>query len=72
MRERPFLVNNEAICTPDERELLETDGSYPSGHSALAGAGRLFCRSSRQIMQKRFWRGGAPMPKAAWSVMCIG
>ena len=35
MRERPFLVNNEAICTPDERELLETDGSYPSGHSAI-------------------------------------
>ena len=35
MRERPFLVNNEAICTPDDRQLLETDGSYPSGHSAI-------------------------------------
>ena len=34
-RARPFLVNGEAICTPDERELLETDGSYPSGHSAI-------------------------------------
>jgi acid phosphatase (class A) len=34
-RPRPFLINGEAICTPDERELLETDGSYPSGHSAI-------------------------------------
>ena len=34
-RPRPFLVNDEAICTPDERELLGTDGSYPSGHSAI-------------------------------------
>ena len=32
---RPFLINREAICTPDERELLETDGFYPSGHSAI-------------------------------------
>lgn len=32
---RPFLVNGEAICTPDERELLETDGSYPSCHYAI-------------------------------------
>jgi acid phosphatase (class A) len=34
-RPRPFLINGEAICTPDDRELLETDGSYPSGHSAI-------------------------------------
>ena len=30
-----ILVNGEAISTPDERELLETDGSYPSGHYAI-------------------------------------
>jgi acid phosphatase (class A) len=34
-RLRPFLINGDAICTPDDRELLETDGSYPSGHSAI-------------------------------------
>ena len=34
-RPRPFLINGDAICTPDDRELLETDGSYPSGHSAI-------------------------------------
>ena len=34
-RQRPFLINGAEICTPDDREMLETDGSYPSGHSAI-------------------------------------
>lgn len=34
-RPRPFLINGEAICTPEDEELLKTDGSYPSGHSAI-------------------------------------
>jgi len=34
-RARPFVVNGETICPPDEREMLETDGSFPSGHSAI-------------------------------------
>jgi len=34
-RLRPFLINKRAICTPDDRALLEGDGSYPSGHSAI-------------------------------------
>ena len=34
-RLRPFLINGENICTPGELELLKTDGSYPSGHSAI-------------------------------------
>ena len=34
-RPRPFMINGEAICTPKDEELLRTDGSYPSGHSAI-------------------------------------
>ena len=34
-RQRPFLINGAEICTPDDLEMLETDGSYPSGHSAI-------------------------------------
>ncbi len=34
-RARPFMVNGEAICTPDKEENLRTDGSYPSGHTAI-------------------------------------
>ena len=34
-RARPFLVNEQPICTPSEQEMLVDDGSYPSGHSAV-------------------------------------
>ena len=34
-RERPFMVNGEPTCTPDEDEMLRKDGSYPSGHTAV-------------------------------------
>ena len=37
-RARPFMVNNTAICTPDDKELLRKDGSYPSGHTAIGWA----------------------------------
>ena len=34
-RPRPFLVNEAPICSPEDQEALTTDGSYPSGHSAI-------------------------------------
>jgi acid phosphatase (class A) len=37
-RQRPFVVNGEPICTPGEAEFLRTNGSYPSGHTAIGWA----------------------------------
>lgn len=37
-RKRPFMKNHGPICTPDEKELLKKDGSYPSGHTAIGWA----------------------------------
>jgi acid phosphatase (class A) len=37
-RTRPFMVNGEPTCTPEEEEHLRKDGSYPSGHTALGWA----------------------------------
>lgn len=34
-RPRPFMQNNQPICTPDAAEGLRKDGSYPSGHSTI-------------------------------------
>lgn len=34
-RERPFMVNGEPTCTPDDEEELRHDGSYPSGHTSI-------------------------------------
>ena len=37
-RARPFMLNGEPICTPEDREALTKDGSYPSGHTAIGWA----------------------------------
>lgn len=34
-RVRPFVAHGNASCTPADEKMLRTDGSYPSGHSAL-------------------------------------
>jgi acid phosphatase (class A) len=37
-RPRPFVVNKEASCTPEEEEILMNNGSYFSGHTAFGWA----------------------------------
>jgi len=37
-RARPFTVNNQPICTPEDEKGLRNDGSYPSGHTAAGWA----------------------------------
>lgn len=34
-RPRPFMVNHQPTCTPQDEKGLIRDGSYPSGHSAI-------------------------------------
>ena len=37
-RQRPFVVNGDPTCTPDEQAGLARNGSYPSGHAAIGWA----------------------------------
>lgn len=37
-RKRPFMVNGQPTCTPQEEAKLVKDGSYPSGHNAVGWA----------------------------------
>ena len=37
-RERPFVAEKQATCTPAEEAMLSKDGSYPSGHASLGWA----------------------------------
>jgi acid phosphatase (class A) len=37
-RQRPFVLNKEPICAPENKAWLEKDGSYPSGHTAIGWA----------------------------------
>lgn len=34
-RTRPFVHYNESTCTPDDEQMLRSDGSYPSGHTSI-------------------------------------
>ena len=37
-RVRPFMVNNQPTCSPDEEKSLRKNGSYPSGHTTIGWA----------------------------------
>ncbi|WP_182656567.1 acid phosphatase [Stenotrophomonas lacuserhaii] len=37
-RPRPFMVNGEATCTPEDEAGLRGNGSYPSGHTSIGWA----------------------------------
>ena len=37
-RARPFMVNGEPTCTPEDEEGLRKNGSYPSGHTSIGWA----------------------------------
>jgi acid phosphatase (class A) len=34
-RPRPFMLNNQPTCTPDDEAGLRKNGSYPSGHTSI-------------------------------------
>lgn len=38
MRVRPFAFYNEMTCNPEQQQELSTNGSYPSGHTAIGWA----------------------------------
>ena len=37
-RPRPFVANDQELCTPEGRDGLAGNGSYPSGHTAIGWA----------------------------------
>ena len=46
-RTRPFVAHEGPTCTPGDEAMLRTDGSYPSGHSALGWGWALVTRRGR-------------------------
>lgn len=57
-RKRPFMMNDAPICTPEEEEGLRSDGSYPSGHTAIGWAWALILAEVfPEQADDIFWRG---------------
>ena len=59
-RTRPFVVHNEATCSPQEEDELRKDGSYPSGHTAVGWTHALvLAQADPQNANALFARGRA-------------
>ncbi len=59
-RPRPFVVNGEPTCTPDEEEALRSNGAYPSGHSAIGwGWGLILAELAPERANELLGRGRA-------------
>jgi len=57
-RERPFVAEKQATCTPAEEAMLSKDGSYPSGHTAIGWAWALvLVQAAPQRMDAVLQRG---------------
>lgn len=62
MRIRPFVMNNQPMCTPKSKDFLSTNGSYPSGHTSNAWTMALILAeispNRKDEILKRGWEQG--------------
>jgi acid phosphatase (class A) len=63
-RRRPFLINGQPICTPDEQEDLTTDWSYPSGHTSVGWAWALILSEIAPNQQDQILQRGREFGKS--------
>jgi acid phosphatase (class A) len=61
-RIRPFVLNGKPTCTPGDEQALRSNGSYPSGHTALGWAWALVLvqvsPDRQDALLKRGWAFG--------------
>ncbi len=59
-RPRPFVGNGMPLCTPNYENVLRSDGSYPSGHSAIGyGWGMILAEIVPKRRSKLLARGAS-------------
>ncbi|MBQ7420691.1 MAG: phosphatase PAP2 family protein [Prevotella sp.] len=61
MRVRPFAYYNEMTCNPEQQEELSTNGSYPSGHTAIGWATALVLAEINVDRQNEILKRGYEM-----------
>lgn len=61
MRVRPFSFFNEMTCNPEQQEELSTNGSYPSGHTAIGWATALVLAEINPDRQNEILKRGFEM-----------
>lgn len=60
-RMRPFVFYNEQTCIPEHQEELSTNGSYPSGHTAIGWATALVLAEINVDRQNEILKRGYEM-----------
>lgn len=61
MRKRPFAFYNEQTCNPEQQQELSTNGSYPSGHTAIGWATALVLAEINTDRQNEILKRGYEM-----------
>lgn len=61
MRVRPFSFFNEMTCNPEQQKELSTNGSYPSGHTAIGWATALVLSEINPNRQNEILKRGFEM-----------
>lgn len=61
MRKRPFSFYNEMTCNPEQQQELSTNGSYPSGHTAIGWATALVLSEINVDRQNEILKRGYEM-----------
>lgn len=61
MRIRPFAFFKEGTCRPDDEKTLSTNGSYPSGHTAIGWATALVLTEINPARQSEIMERGYEM-----------
>ena len=61
MRVRPFAFYHETTCNPEQQQELPTNGSYPSGHTAIGWATALILSEINVDRQNEILKRGYEM-----------
>lgn len=61
MRVRPFAFYHETTCNPEQQQELSTNGSYPSGHTAIGWATALILSEINIDRQNEILKRGYEM-----------
>ncbi|SHE43603.1 acid phosphatase [Dysgonomonas macrotermitis] len=61
MRVRPFSFYNQMTCNPEQQQELSTNGSYPSGHTAIGWATALVLAEINTDRQNEILKRGYEM-----------
>ena len=71
MRVRPFAFYHETTCNPEQQQELSTNGSYPSGHTAIGWATALILSEINIDRQNEILKRGMRWGRAVSFVAII-